>query len=1502
MQGERGHIGLVGGSPQAGKADAEAVRPGSLVMVTVEDGDPEFAKAIEEQLLVVTGWWQAEAGFVQTALRSPAERHDVERFLYTSGIRDAAEDEPLVVYITSHGAVSPSGRHFLRLPDTDDSRLQATGMPTNELVIAALDSQARHVLVIVNACESGGIDVELTAFVRDLSRTRTSSGTMTVVATTATRSPVLGREFATILQMAFAWLRDAAGITRSHLSAGEFMSALEEATDRLNAERDLQLPGPRLVYHSKLRAVALTLPNPGYRPKPQVVAPARAEVAATHEELEYWLDRASGRANSDDPGWYFSGRQDLNRQLAHFASHDPGVLIVTGSAASGKSALLARTVTLSDPDFRASPCFAQAVRMAPADSVPAEGSVHVAVSARNRGPVSLIEAIGSRLGCAPDRSRPAADPLRQWQEGLRNFFTAEWGKTVTVVIDGVDESLDPAACIRDVLEPLAPYTRGPQDSVRVSVPAQQAAGPALPGRQAGQRGLRLLLAVRSSRPGTQLASAAPSLPGLLEDLRTAFPGAREARTDADGVETDISAYIAALLAAAPWARDAAEVGRAAQAVAPHVRRSFLDARLAAEQLRRSDGLALLRDPQWFAQLDRGTVGLFAEDLEHVADSGVSVQEAVALLRVTAFGLGRGIPWAQIWPAAAEGLLQARIDHADEKIRRLLESQLAGYLTHDTEDDRVVYRPAHEQLAAILRQWPHPRSLQGTPGGSGMAADDQVRDPGADEQEAHARITAELARLVAAHAARVPHPYLSRYLAHHAALGRTLDDEHVSPAVLPWLAGDGIRGFLALPHAGDAERPWLTAWASVEPYVKAADVASRCASLHLAYTAQRHPGTPHAQLPPEARSFAGSPLRVLWSQWSPPSNVLATLSRTCLSLTAVDGPGGGVLLALGNESGSIELVDAGSGTAVGDRIPAHEGAVRSLRFVPHPAGGGALLSGSTDGTVRMWDTNRGVLVNHMKGQGHVWTSDIAGFRDEAQVLTSIAINGEGAVTLWRDQVGAQQFAEMNAHPLEPAAFALTLTDHPDGRRLLVGAGGTLHVWDIASHELLHEYPIGSPVRSLTNTTVPGLIACGHSDGSIMLVDVSAGPKAALSGTGEPVIALAAVHVDGANLLAAAGTGPTIDIWDIDAQQWSGRLTGHTDTVTALCTLPPARRAGILASTARDNTVRVWDTEAFRRALSAAETAPAVVTAALTARSHTFPAVAVSRADAKVQLWDTGSGTTLSTLCAAQEPAVPALAWTSSGAGGQPLLLWAAADHSILTWDPLSTGHARKAVPLAGHSRPVRSLAAAVTHTRHRIVISGGDDSRVCLWDLDNGLRVHHWRHQFRITSVAAASDDSSTWYASSSFDGTVKVWDGQYGAPEHVLSCRQGPIKAIAVNARPSRLPAFLASGGNDGSVRLWDLTTYEPLGEPLQGHADAVEALATWTTVADEPRNWVASASRDGTIRFWDAHTSRCVLQLATCSPVYTLSAQHCDQSGGIVLTMAGEAGVAVFSLDLENL
>ncbi|MCL2781887.1 MAG: hypothetical protein FWD74_10475, partial [Actinomycetia bacterium] len=72
----------------------------------------------------------------------------------------------------------------------------------------------------------------------------------------------------------------------------------------------------------------------------------------------------------------------------------------------------------------------------------------------------------------------------------------------------------------------------------------------------------------------------------------------------------------------------------------------------------------------------------------------------------------------------------------------------------------------------------------------------------------------------------------------------------------------------------------------------------------------------------------------------------------------------------------------------------------------------------------------------------------------------------------------------------------------------------------------------------------------------------------------------------------------------------------------------------------------------------------------------------------------------------------------------------------------------------------------------------------------------------------------------------------------------GPVNAVAfgtVDGRP-----VLASGGDDGTVRLWDPATREPVGEPLTGHNGAVRAVAFGTAGG---RPVLASGGDDGTVR-----------------------------------------------------
>ena len=60
----------------------------------------------------------------------------------------------------------------------------------------------------------------------------------------------------------------------------------------------------------------------------------------------------------------------------------------------------------------------------------------------------------------------------------------------------------------------------------------------------------------------------------------------------------------------------------------------------------------------------------------------------------------------------------------------------------------------------------------------------------------------------------------------------------------------------------------------------------------------------------------------------------------------------------------------------------------------------------------------------------------------------------------------------------------------------------------------------------------------------------------------------------------------------------------------------------------------------------------------------------------------------------------------------------------------------------------------------------------------------------------------------------------------------------------------LVSGGADSTLRLWDTTNGESIGEPLKGHTNEVKSVAF-----NHTGSRIVSGSGDTTVRLWDAVT-----------------------------------------------
>ena len=105
------------------------------------------------------------------------------------------------------------------------------------------------------------------------------------------------------------------------------------------------------------------------------------------------------------------------------------------------------------------------------------------------------------------------------------------------------------------------------------------------------------------------------------------------------------------------------------------------------------------------------------------------------------------------------------------------------------------------------------------------------------------------------------------------------------------------------------------------------------------------------------------------------------------------------------------------------------------------------------------------------------------------------------------------------------------------------------------------------------------------------------------------------------------------------------------------------------------------------------------------------------------------------------------------------------------------------------------------------------------------------------------------------DGTVRLWDP--AAPAALGPPLTGHTGAVywgcwgQVAGRP-----VLATGGGDGTVRLWDPAAPAALGPPLTGHTGTVQ-WGCWGQAAGRPV--LATGGDDGTVRLWELCEERLV-------------------------------------------
>jgi hypothetical protein len=185
---------------------------------------------------------------------------------------------------------------------------------------------------------------------------------------------------------------------------------------------------------------------------------------------------------------------------------------------------------------------------------------------------------------------------------------------------------------------------------------------------------------------------------------------------------------------------------------------------------------------------------------------------------------------------------------------------------------------------------------------------------------------------------------------------------------------------------------------------------------------------------------------------------------------------------------------------------------------------------------------------------------------------------------------------------------------------------------------------------------------------------------------------------------------------------------------------------------------------------------------------------------------------------------------------------------------------------GNSKPIKSLPhesavrALALQKDQKWVATGDRAGTVYMWNLQLDIPVKRIQHGSSVNAVAFTSDGLSIITAGS--NKTVNVWNATTGERRYTLEGHRGPVYSVATSNDVEN--PLTVTAGWDNIIRVWD--DQGTLLNELKGHNSDV-----WSLSFCNLNCMLASAGEDGTIRVWDIKTGKQVDMIRAHKPVATV-------------------------------
>eukprot|EP00656_Telonema_subtile_P006540 TRINITY_DN13025_c0_g1_i3.p1 TRINITY_DN13025_c0_g1~~TRINITY_DN13025_c0_g1_i3.p1 ORF type:complete len:840 (-),score=297.96 TRINITY_DN13025_c0_g1_i3:186-2705(-) len=519
--------------------------------------------------------------------------------------------------------------------------------------------------------------------------------------------------------------------------------------------------------------------------------------------------------------------------------------------------------------------------------------------------------------------------------------------------------------------------------------------------------------------------------------------------------------------------------------------------------------------------------------------------------------------------------------------------------------------------------------------------------------------------------------------------------------------------------------------------------------------------------------------------------------------AYDATGG--LVATGAADRLVRVWDSGNGACT-HNLKGHEGIIEMVKFHPDPHRL-QLVSSSEDGTVRVWD----LVTRECVGLLEAHVSAVPAF--------DFSPCGNRLVSGGRDKIMAvwdlRTFTRQAVYPVHESIEAVCLL--PEEHHLahagksaggskpvqvvLGGEKGQISVWNGLNGQCLHREEQQGGVELTGLLLIPGLkgmeLLALRADQALLFYSLAPTVAVArqLLGFIDQVIDIKYCNEASSRVVVASNSEEVqlLQLEDLGCQV----LAGHTGLVLSVDVSCDFK---YVASSSKDNTVRVWDLDSGTCVGVGTGHTEAVGVVAWPSRSSNF--VVSGSKDRTLKLWNTKKmlpGTQaelkVSSNCVAHDKDINAIAV----APNDSLFATGSQDKTIKIW-PLDSGLNSPSAILKGHKRGVWSLAFSPVD---KCLASGSGDSKIKLWSMGDWSCIKtlegHSASVLRVGFITAGMQ-----LVSCGGDGLLKVWTIKTN--ECVSTFDEHSDKVWAMAVHPDQ--KTLVTGGSDSTINVWaDVTS-----------------------------------------------------------------------------------------------